>query len=126
MRVTMKELDEWLFRGLGGVVNMMVTRCGYDIGYPKSCKMMVDNEAKRLLEIRERVAANVGAGSEEPTVFTVDTWFVRGYTGIGNWLSERAAEGPTIDPAVLDDLQAHIDKIQEIVDDHRRRNQDGV
>jgi hypothetical protein len=126
-RVTLKELDEWLFRGLGGIVNMLVFRVQRDEGFNRNCKLMLDNEIKRLGEVKCEVdARQIKEHSPVVANYSVlDTWFVRSYTGINNWLRLRSEEGPPMDSANLDELQAHIDNIQRIVNRERaRRNQD--
>lgn len=116
----LSNLDEWLFKGLSGIVNMLVRRVGLDEPYNKNCKLMLDHEIKRLMEVKLQVDMRQGESITESPFSVLDVWFVKCYEGINHWFDLRGREGPKMNPSSLDDLQKHIDRMQEIV--NRERN----
>lgn len=125
MKVSLANLDEWLFKGLGGIINMLVRRVGLDQPFNKNCLRMVQNEVQRLVSVREQVDARQAKAKDEPTPFSVlDTWFIRSYEGINHWLDLRSREGPPMDSSNIDDLQKHVDAMQVIIQNERRRCKD--
>lgn len=125
MKVSLRILDEWLFKGLGGIVNMLMTRITRDYGFSWHCKQMLDHEIRRLRQVQFEVDAR--QTKEEPPVKSpisvIDSWFTRSYEGINHWFDLRSREGPPMDSSSLNDLQKHITNMQEIVNRERvRRN----
>ena len=126
--MNLHDLDDWMFKGLGGIINMIVRRVGMDHSFGKNAKRMLDNEVRRLQEAKTEVDARQSAKGEVVTPFCViDTWFIRSYEGINHWFDMRTREGPPMDKLNLTELEAHILRMQEIVDNERaRRNRHDI
>ncbi len=120
--MNLQQLDEWLFKGLGGIVNMLIRRVGMEYPFNKNCQRMIQHEVQRLVDVREQVGSRqAGPIAEESPFCVLDVWFIRSYEGINNWLQIRSEKGPPMDSSSIDSLQTHITRMQEIVNHERAR-----
>lgn len=126
--IAMRELDFWLAKGFGGIINMLHTRITQiPAGFSSLAQKLMKQEVKRLNELNEAVQANDDRETKTPTdMVCLDNWFIKAFTGLDKYLEERSIDGPTpISPANLSEMEEHVERLQKVIEREKCRNSPG-
>lgn len=117
----MDEVDYWLARGFGGIVNILHTRVTqFKVGFSARVQRLVGMEARRLAELNDAVQANPDTPhSGDCDVLCIDRWFTRAFSGLDTYLAKRCEEGPRLGEETLQLMEGHACKIMDLVTKER-------